>query len=182
MALGAQIYTFEGSLSHVDRSVYETLELKVARHPSETLDYMVTRVLAYGLEHRPGIEFTRGVSEGDEPAIWVKDLTGALEAWIEVGSPEADRVHRASKAAGRVAVYSFKDPTLLLRKLAAKKIHRADEIPVYTFEKGFIESFAALVDRRTTFDLSVTERRLYLDVGNRHLESDLVEHRIDAEG
>src|SRR5580704_15405238 len=103
MAIGATIYTFTVQLSDMDRSVYETLELKVARHPSETLDYLVTRVLAYCLEYGEGISFTKGVSEGDEPAIWIHDLTQKLTAWIEVGSPDPDKVHRASKKAPRVA-------------------------------------------------------------------------------
>src|SRR5581483_5256403 len=105
MAQGATVYTFTVELSDVDRSVYETLELKTARHPSETLDYLVTRVLAYGLEHAEGIAFTKGLGEGEEPAIWVRDLTGQLKAWIEVGSPEPAKVHKAAKAAPRVAVY-----------------------------------------------------------------------------
>src|SRR5260221_2253341 len=103
MAIGATVYTFLIAVSDVDRGVYESLELKVARHPSETLDYLVTRVLAYCLEYAEGIAFTRGLGEGDEPAIWIHDLTGKLSAWIEVGNPDPPKVHRARKAAPRVA-------------------------------------------------------------------------------
>ncbi len=88
----------------MDRDVYETLDLRVARHPSETAEYMVVRILAYCLEYQEGIELTEGVSSGDEPALVVRDLTGRITGWIEVGMPDANRLHRGSKLAGSVAV------------------------------------------------------------------------------
>jgi uncharacterized protein YaeQ len=107
VALSSTIYNFDIQLSDVDRNVYETLALRVARHPSETEEYLVTRVLAYCLEYVEGIAFSKGLAQADEPAIVVRDLTGDLRAWIEVGAPDADRLHKASKAAPRVAVYIF---------------------------------------------------------------------------
>ena len=103
VTLTATIYTFEIRLADVDRGVYETLALRVARHPSETAEYLVTRVLAYCLEFAEGIAFTQGLADPDEPAIAVRDLTGALRVWIDIGAPDAARLHRASKAA-RAAV------------------------------------------------------------------------------
>ena len=99
MALGATVHVFTVRLSHVDRGVYETLELRLARHPSESAEYLVTRLLAYCLEYTEGIAFSKGLSDPDEPAIIVRDLTGALHGWIEIGAPEAARLHRAAKAA-----------------------------------------------------------------------------------
>ena len=95
MALGATIYNFDIDLADADRSVYESLALRVPRHPSESAEYLVTRVLAYLLEYTGGIGFSKGVSEPDEPAIVVRDLTGAINAWIEVGTPDAARLHKA---------------------------------------------------------------------------------------
>ncbi len=91
------MYVFNVRLSHVDRGVYETLELRLARHPSESAEYLVTRLLAYCLEYREGIAFSKGLSEPDEPAIVVRDLTGALKGWIEVGAPEVRDCTRARK-------------------------------------------------------------------------------------
>src|SRR5579863_4662792 len=105
MALGDTIHAFEIELANSDRAVYESLRVRVARHPSETPEHMLTRVLAYCLEYTQGIALSNGLSEPDEPAIAVRDLTGALQAWIDVGAPDATRLHRASKAAPRVAVY-----------------------------------------------------------------------------
>ena len=96
MALTATIYQFAIELADIDRGVYETLDLRVARQPSETVEYMLTRVLAYCLEYEEGIALTEGVSSGDEPALVVRDLTGRLTAWIEVGLPVAARLHRGS--------------------------------------------------------------------------------------
>src|SRR4249920_1720336 len=101
MALGATLYTIDIDLADGDRGVYESLALRVARHPSESEDYLVTRVLAYALEFAAGIEFSAGLSDPDEPAISVRDLTGRIRSWIEVGTPDAARLHKASKASPR---------------------------------------------------------------------------------
>src|SRR4051794_41055618 len=113
MALTATLYRFDIQLSDIDRGVYETFDLRVARQPSETAEYMLTRVLAYCLEYTAGIALTEGVAAGDEPAVLVRDLTGRITAWIEVGAPDAERLHRASKLGGRVAVYTHRDPAQL---------------------------------------------------------------------
>src|SRR6202035_2459910 len=102
MALGATIYVFNIDLADSDRGVYQPLELRLARHPSESETYFLTRVLAYCFEYGEGIAFSNGLSEPDEPSIAIRDLTGALQVWIDVGSPEAARLHRAGKAAPRV--------------------------------------------------------------------------------
>ena len=178
MAETATIYQFSIDLSDMDRGVYETLELRVARHPSETAEYMVVRVLAYCLEYEEGIAMTEGVSSGDEPAVLVRDLTGQMTAWIEVGMPEAARLHRGSKHAGRVAVYTHRDARQLLAQLAGQKIHRAAEIPIRAFDRGTIAAIAEAIDRRTSLSLSVTHGELYLSIGDRTFTLPVVEHRL----
>ena len=138
MALGATIYTFDIELADSDRAVYQTLNLRVAQHPSETADYLLTRVLAYCLEYAEGIAFSKGLSDPDDPAISVRDLTGALQAWVDIGLPEPDRLHRASKAAPRVAVYTHKDPEQWVGKLAAAKIYRAEKLEVFAFDREWL--------------------------------------------
>ena len=167
MALTSTIHHVTVELSDVDRGVYETLELKLAQHPSETMEYMLTRLLAYCLEYTEGIVFTAGLSSGDEPAIVVRDLTGQTTAWIEVGLPDADRLHRASKLASRVAVYTHKDLRQLLGLLEGKKIHRREELVIVPFDRRFIEEVAAEMERRTSMSLSITEGHLYLDVAGK---------------
>ena len=133
-------------------------------------------MLAYCLEFTEGIAFSRGLFDPDEPAISVRDLTGACLAWIDVGSPDAARLHKASKAAPRVAVYTHKAPALLLAQLSGERIHRAESLELYSFERGLIADFAARLGRRTTFDLSVTDRHLFLSIGGATLSGEIARH------
>jgi uncharacterized protein YaeQ len=178
MALTATMHTFAIELADVDRAVYEKLDLRVARQPSETAEYMLSRVLAYCLEYTEGISLTEGVAAGDEPAVLVRDLTGRITAWIEVGAPDADRIHRASKLAARVAVYTHREIRMVLDQLSAKPIHRAGEIPIYTFDPGFFEQVTAMIARRNTLALTITERQLYLDIDGRTLNTAIEQHRL----
>ena len=164
MALTATIHHFTIRLSDVDRGVYETLELKAAKHPSESDEYLVTRVLAYCLEYAEGIAFSRGLAEPDEPAIAVRDLTGALKAWIEIGSPDAARLHRAAKAAPRVAVYTHKDPAQLVARLAGGRIHRVEALELYAIDRDLIGVLAARLERRMAWSVSVSDRDLYVSI------------------
>jgi uncharacterized protein YaeQ len=180
MALTATIHTFSIQLSDVDRAVYETLALKVARHPSESEEYLVTRVLAYCLEYTEGIAFSRGLSDADEPALSVRDLTGTLKVWIDVGSPDAARLHKASKAAPRVAVYTHKDPAQTRRQLAGERIHRSEALEIYAFDREMVAGLVRLLERRMKIDLSVTDRHLFISIGDITLSGDA--SRIHLEG
>ena len=180
MALSATVHVFDLSLSDMDRSVYAPLSLKVARHPSETDAYMLTRVLAYALELEDGLSFTQGLFVAEEPALWTRDLTGQLRAWIEVGTPDAARLHRASKSCDRVSVYCHKDIGLYLRSLAGQKIHAPERVAIVAFDRRFIDAVAAKIARRTTMDLSVTEGELYLDIGGESFTTTLARHPLPA--
>ncbi len=166
MALTATIYNFDIDLADSDRGVYETLALRVARHPSESEDYLLTRVLAYALEYTDGIEFsTGGLSSPDDPAMTIRDLTGSVRAWLEVGTPDPDRLHRASKAAPRVAVYVHRDPTQFLARLAGERIHRAEALEIYAIDRLLLQALVARLERRMNFSLSINERELYVSIG-----------------
>jgi uncharacterized protein YaeQ len=176
LAQGATIHQFGIQLSHVDRGVYETLDLRVARHPSESEAHLCARVLAYCLEYREGLAFTRGLAEPDEPGIALCDLTGALRAWIDVGSPDAARLHRASKAAPRVAVYTHDDAGRYWESLAGERIHRAEALELHGLDRALVGELVARLARRTTFDLTVTDGLLYLTLGNTMLSGAVTRH------
>ena len=165
MALGATIYNFDVELADHDRHVYESLALRVAQHPSESDEYLIARVLAYLLEYREGIEFSRGVSDPEEPTIVVRDLTGTITAWIEIGTPDAARLHKASKSGARVAVYCHKDPAQWLKQLAGATIHRASSLELHAVDRSLIAELVSRLDRRMVFSLSITERELYVAIG-----------------
>jgi len=178
VALTSTIYSIGIDLADSDRRVYESLTLRVARHPSESEEYLLTRVLAYALEFTEGIEFTRGLSAPDEPAIAVRDLTGAIRSWIDVGAPVAERLHRASKAVPRVAVYTFKDPARVFRGLAGERIHRVESLELYSIDRGLIDALAARLERRMAWSLSVADRDLYLTVGADTLTGAVSRHAV----
>ena len=178
MALTATIYNFDIDLADNDRSVYEALALRVARHPSESEEYLITRVLAYALEFGDGIAFSKGLSDPDEPAIAVRDLTGRVRSWIEVGTPDADRLHRASKAADRVAVYIHKDPAQFLSRLAGARIHRAEALELHVIDRSLVAALVARLDRRMSFSLAVNERELYVSIGAETLTGVVARHAI----
>ncbi len=171
MALTATIYNFDIDLADSDRGVYETLALRVARHPSESEDYLIARVLAYCLEFAEGIGFSSGISDPEEPAISVRDLTGAVTSWIDIGAPEADRLHKAAKHARRVAVYCHKDPTQWLRLLSGTRIHRAESIEAYGFEPSFIKALTGRLTRRMAFGLTVSDRHLLVALDEAMLQA-----------
>lgn len=166
MALTATIYNFDVELADSDRGVYESLALRVAQHPSESDEYLVARVLAYLLEYAEGIEFSRGVSTPDEPAIFVRDLTGALKVWIDIGTPDPARLHKAQKAAARVAVYCHKDPAQWLKQIEAARIHRADALELYAIDRALVAELASRLERRVAFSVTINERELYVSIGD----------------
>jgi uncharacterized protein YaeQ len=162
VALSSTVFTFDIDLSHVDRHIYEQLSLRVAQHPSESEEFLVARVLAYCLEYSPGIEFSRGLCDADDPPIAVRDLTGALRTWIDVGTPSPDRLHRASKAASRVVVYVHKDYRQWLPELTASTIHRGAALELYAIDRALIADIVARLERRMSFALSVSDGELFV--------------------
>ena len=178
MALTATIYNFDIDLVDADRSVYETLALRVARHPSESEEYLVARVLAYCLEYAEGISFSSGLSDPDEPTLAVRDLTGAVQVWIEIGSPDAARLHKASKAADRAVVYTHKDPGQLLRQLEGARIHRAEDVEIYAIDRTLISGLAAKLERRMAMTVSISERHVLVAMEGGTVEGTVVRHRL----
>jgi uncharacterized protein YaeQ len=178
VALTATIYTFEITLNDADRGVYQTLAFRVARHPSETAEFLLTRVLAYCLEYTEGIAFSKGLSDPDAPALAIRDLTGRLKSWIDIGTPDSARLHRATKAAARVVVYSHKEVASLLARLAADAVHRASDIEIYALDRELLAVLAARLARRMCFDLAVSERSLYLTFDDQTLSGSVTPHRL----
>jgi uncharacterized protein YaeQ len=176
MAQTSTMHLFDISLSDVDRGHYETLSLKVAQHPSESAEYMMTRVLAYALEHQEGIAFSQGLAFADEPAVWVRDLTGVLRAWIEIGTPDAARLHRASKATERVVVYCHKDVEPYFKRLRGERVYNHERLELVEVDRRFIAALAGRVERRNTLGITVTDGEVYVDLGGEPLHTVLVRH------
>jgi uncharacterized protein YaeQ len=178
MALNATVYVFTVRLADADRGVYETLSLRVARHPSESPEYLLTRLLGYCLEYTQGITFSKGLSDPEEPAIAVRDLTGALQTWIDIGAPEGARLHKAGKAARRVVVYAHRDIDPWLSRLEGERIHRAEAVEIYAMDRELIAALVLRLERRMEFDLAVAERNLYVTFGEESLSGTVEPRRL----
>ena len=175
MALTATMYRFAVQLSDVDRGVYETFDLPIARQPSETAEYMLTRVLAYCLEYTEGIALTEGVASGDEPAVLVRDLTGRITPWLQAGAPDADRLPRGRTPARPPALPRHPGPTPRPHPPPAPPTPGPRPHPPHSFGRGFIERVAAILPRRAALSLTITERQLYLDVDDQSFSTTVEE-------
>jgi uncharacterized protein YaeQ len=153
--------------------VYETLDLRVAQHPSESLRFLVTRTLAYCLSYEEGIAFSKGgVSSTDEPPISVRDRTGVWRAWIDVGAPAAERMNKATKLAPNVSIWTSTDLRAL--RASADAVHRASEIVVWRFDEKFLGAVEAVLDRHTKIELTRNDQVLYVAIDGATLEAPLV--------
>ena len=171
MALTATIYQFQLAISDIDRGVYDSVELRVAMHPSESPAYMVTRVLAWALNHQEGLEFAKGgLSQTDDPPLYVEDLTGLRTHWIDIGHPSPERLHKATKIAEAVQVYVHKPLDPWLEQLRAKAVHRADAIAIYALPPDFIDALAQRLTRKNAWTVVHTEATLYVTLGDETVE------------
>jgi uncharacterized protein YaeQ len=178
VALSSTVYNFDIDLADSDRAVYESLSLRVARHPSESEEYLVARVLAYALEYAEGIEFSHGLCDPDDPAIAIRDLTGTLTSWVDIGTPDAARLHKASKLSPRVAVYTHKDAGQWLRNLRGERIHHAEAVEIYAIDRALIALVAARLQRRIAFGVTVHDREICVSIGADTVSGSVVRHRL----
>jgi len=182
MALTATMYRFDMTLSDVDRSVYEALEVRVARHPSESMRYFLLRTLAYGLCYEEGLSFSKGgISATDEAPLSVRDATGSLRHWIDIGSPSADRLHKATKAAPKVTLFTAADLKLLRREAATREVHRLAEVVVQRFEPAFLEQLEPHIERNLAFELVRNSGVVYLTLAGRTFEAPLPDETLLSE-
>ena len=182
MAQPPTIHRVHVELTDVDRGVYETLDLRLARHPSETVRYMLLRVLAYALSYEEGIALSKeGLCNPDDPALSVTDPTGLLLRWIDIGSPSAERLHKAAKAARHVDVFTAADLNVLRKEVRRTAVHRLEEIAFWHFEPSFMAALEAHVGRETKLALTRTEGTLYVTVGGESLESQLQRHDLSRD-
>ncbi len=181
MAGGATLYHLQIELSDIDRGVYETLDLRTAKHPSESMPYFLTRTIAYALLYEEGIEFSKGgLSSADEPALTVRDLQGNLRVQVEIGTPSAERLHRASKASPRLVVFTQNDPRLLLREAGTREIHKAEQIEVYALDPKFLNRLGEITDRNARWTLMRNEGMLYVTVGEKTESTAVIRHELPA--
>ena len=182
MAQTSTMHRFRIELSDVDRGVYETLDLRAAMHPSESATWLVTRVLAYALEHHPDLAFGKGISDAEEPALWLRDPTGHVALWIDLGQPSTERLHKAAKRADRVMVYCLRDPHALAAEMLAARVHHADEIDLVALPPDMVADLVGRLDRNNVWSVLRTEGLVYVTVGEHTVEGSPITIRAGAAG
>lgn len=159
------LYHFQLELSDIDRGIYETLDFRIAQHPSEIAPYLLSRVLGYALSYQEGLEFTSGgLSDPEAPAIRALGVHGAIELWIEIGNPSARKLHKASKTAQKVVVYTYKSAAVLLDEIKANEVHRAHEIQIYAFDSKFLQSLEAQLKKNNRWVLLIQQGQLNISI------------------
>ncbi len=161
MALKPTIFKFTVSISDLDRHYYDTLSITVAQHPSETIERMMTRVLAYCLNAGEGLVFTAGLSIPDEPDIWAKSLDDQLLLWLDVGEPSFERIKKASRLSPAVKIYSFNSKSDIWWQQEEKKFSPLN-VDIYQFSWSSIQSLALLIERSMEFSITLSDKSIFV--------------------
>ena len=172
MALKATIYKADLSIADMDRNYYQEHSLTIARHPSETDERVMIRVLAFALHADPALAFTKDLFDVDEPAMWLKDLTGAIDLWIEVGQPDEKRILKAAGRAERVIVYSYSATSSIWFKGLANKIDRAKNVSVINIPAETSVQLEKMAQRSMSLQCTIQDGQVWLTDG---VETVLVE-------
>lgn len=171
--MSAPIHRFEIHLADTDRAHYEEFELRLARHPSETERYLITRALAFCILHEPELHMTAGICNGDEPAIELRDSTGLRTHWIDVGRPSAAHVQRGLRDGRRVTLVTTRDPADVLRVLEAADVRLLERLEIIGLEESFVQELAERLDRRNRWSVTISGGRLYVEAGASVVEGGL---------
>ena len=162
MAQKPKIYKFKITLSDFNRDYYDAFNLTIAQHPSETLERMMVRVLAFCMNAQENLALTKGISATDEPDIWARTLDGKISLWIDVGEPNVDRVKKATRLASAVKVYSFNSKSGLWWKRGSAKFNEL-KASVFQFQWENIQALVELIQRSMDLSITITEDSAYIN-------------------
>lgn len=171
MALSATIYKFDIDLSNMDSHRYETLSLHLALHPSETIERMVMRLLAYCLNADEQLAFTKGLSTDSEPDIWQKSYSDEIELWLELGLPDAKRIKKAASISHQVKLYAYGGQGVeQWWKQVEKDCKKARNVAVYRFDQAPVDNFAAQLSRSMRLSVMIQDGLITLSWQDQMLE------------
>ncbi len=165
MALKPTIYKFRVALTDINNDYYDSLNLTIAQHPSESLQRMMARVVAFSMNAQPDLSFTKGLSNIEEPDIWHKTLDDQISLWIDVGEPDPERVKKSTRLARKVRVYSFNTKSDVWWKQNANKLNLL-KAEVYKFDAEGIETLATYVKRTMDFSIMLSGNTVFVSTEN----------------
>lgn len=169
MALKATIYKATIELANMDRNYYDSLQLTIARHPSETEQRFMVRLVAFILNAHPDLQFGKGLSDENEACIWQKDYSDVISLWIELGQLEEKRLKKACNQADTVKLYCYGNSTNTWWSQAEKFIHKLEHLTVEQFEPETCDSLVKLLSRNMEFQCSIQDGQLWLSSGDETL-------------
>lgn len=179
MALPSKLYRFKIELSDLEKATYQSLDFRVAQHPSESLTYLLTRVFAYALSYEEGIEFSSaGLADPDGATIKVMNPNGGHKVWIEIGNPSARKVHKASKASDKVKIYTYKDPQVLLNELNSEPIHRKDELEIFSISSNFLDQLEKQMQKENRWSVINMDGSIMVNGEGFDLQCDIQRHQM----
>lgn len=162
MALNATIHKIELQISDIDRHYYATHALTLARHPSETQERLMLRVLAFALNAHDALTFCKGLSDTDEPDLWRKDLTGAIEQWIELGQPDEQRLRQAAGRSREVLVYSYGRAAPIWWEKNADALRRIRQLQVIEIDAATCSALAEIAARKLELQCLIEDGAMQL--------------------
>ena len=173
MALKATIFKADLQIADMDRNYYETHTLTIAQHPSETEERMMMRVLAFAIHAHEYLSFGKGLSADDEPDLWQKDLTGAIDLWIEVGQPDDKRILKACGRSSRVVVYSYSSNSNIWWGQTGSRIERAKNLTVIQVPPATSQALAAFAARSMQLQSTIQDGQIWLNCNDVTVQVDL---------
>jgi len=180
MALKATIHKADLQIADMDRHVYADHALTIARHPSETDERMMVRVLAYALYAQDGIAFTKGLFDVDEPEVWVKSLTGEITLWIDLGQPDEARIRRACSRAEQVIVLCYSSGCEVWWKQIASKLTRFSNLTVLQLPAEASQTLATLAERSMRLQCMVQDGEIWINTDTQNVAVKLTALQLPA--
>lgn len=179
MALKATIFKADLQIADMDRHYYHDHALTIARHPSETDERMMVRVLAYALHANETLSFGKGLSADDEPDLWQKDLTGAIELWIDVGQPDDKRIRRACGRARQVFVYSYGGHgAAIWWDQIGSKLGRSGNLTVVSVPAAASQALAKLARRNMRLNCTIQDKQIWLADADERVQVELTKLKV----
>lgn len=172
MALKSIIFKAELQIADMDRHYYQDHTLTIAKHPSETDERMMMRLLAFVRHADEALAFGRGLSTEDEPDLWQKDLTGAIDLWIDVGQPDEKNILKACGRANEVLIYTYSSNSAMWWSQAGSKVERAKNLSVYSVQPAVSKALAELAQRSMRFQCTIQDGQIWMTADERSVQID----------
>ncbi len=174
------LYRFQIELSDIDRNHYESLDFRIAQHPSETATYLLSRVLAYILSYDEKLEFSaEGLNDPEAPTLKIKNSQDGVQLWIEIGNPSAKKLHKACKVADVVKIYTYKSTQVLIDDIKKNEVHRADKIQIFFLDPKILAVLEKDLEKNNRWTILIQENRLDISFGPNSVATEITKFLVN---